>query len=65
MCIYNAQQIPAEGIVVRIDSLEECRNYKLKNFAFLEAESKMNDSGILDIETAESSEELLLDEQPQ
>ena len=57
MCPYNNNEVPEEGIVVRIDSLEECISFKLKNFLFLEAETKLNDAGVLDIETSESTTE--------
>lgn len=48
--------LPAEGVVVRIDRLNECESYKLKNFRFLEAESKQLDKGEVDTETAQSEE---------
>ncbi len=54
MCPYNNNEVLQEGIVLRIDHLEECSAFKLKNFAFLEAESKANDAGVIDIETVES-----------
>jgi hypothetical protein len=57
MCPYNDNKIPAEGIVVRVDQLEECRSFKLKNFKFLEDETKLNDAGVVDIETIESDVE--------
>ncbi len=56
MCKYNNNEVPAEGIVLRIDGLSECESYKLKNFLFLEQETKLNDEGIVDIETQESEE---------
>jgi len=52
-CPYNGK-LPAEGIVIRIDRLHECESFKLKNFRFLEAESKALDKGELDTETAQS-----------
>ena len=54
MCPHNNNELPAEGVVVRIDHLDECESWKLKNFAFLELETKMNDAGEVDIETQES-----------
>lgn len=57
MCPYNEGKVPAEGIVLRIDRLSECESFKLKNFRFLEAESKLLDQGELDVETAQSEEE--------
>lgn len=53
-CPYNDKGTPAEGIVVRIDHLEGCESFKLKNFRFLERESKQLDKGEADIETAQS-----------
>ena len=55
-CPFNNNEVPAEGIVVRRDRLTECESWKLKNFAFLEDETKMLDIGTVDIETAESEE---------
>lgn len=57
MCQFNNGEVPAEGVVVRIDGLTECQSYKLKNFLFLEDESKKNDKGEVDIETVESTTE--------
>jgi hypothetical protein len=61
MCEYNNLQVPAEGIVVRIDHLDQSEAFKLKNFRFLEAESKLLDKGESDIETEQSipSDEVL------
>ena len=56
-CPYNKGKIPAEGIVLRVDRLSECESFKLKNFRFLEHESKLLDKGEMDLETAESVEE--------
>lgn len=53
-CPFN-NWLPAEGIVVRIDRLNEAENFKLKNFRFLERESKELDKGQVDTETAEST----------
>ena len=54
MCKYHGGNVPAEGVVVRIDGLRQSEAYKCKNFAFLEMESKLLDSGVADIETEES-----------
>ena len=54
-CEYNPG-MPAEGIVVRRDSLVECESWKLKNFRFNERESKELDKGTIDIETEESND---------
>jgi hypothetical protein len=52
-CPFNPGK-PAEGIVVKVDSLDECIAFKLKNFRFLKQESDQNDKGVVDIETEES-----------
>ena len=52
-CLYNPG-MPAEGIVLRIDKLDEANSFKLKNFRFLKRESDELDKDVLDIETAES-----------
>jgi hypothetical protein len=56
MCQFNNNEVPAEGIVVRRDSLEICDSWKLKNFLFLTDETKKNDAGVLDMETVESND---------
>jgi hypothetical protein len=53
-CPYNDRGTPAEGVVLRIDRLEEAESFKLKCFRFLEQESKSLDKGTLDIETQEA-----------
>lgn len=53
-CPYNTKGTPAEGIVVRVDRLNECESFKLKNFRFLESESKQLDTGEADLESIES-----------
>lgn len=52
-CQYNPK-MPAEGIVIRRDSLTSCEAWKLKNFRFMERETKELDKEIVDIETIES-----------
>jgi hypothetical protein len=52
-CIFNPG-LPAEGIVVRVDHLHKSECFKLKNFRFLEQESKELDLGVQDMETQES-----------
>lgn len=59
-CPHNVKGTPAEGIVVRIDRLNECESFKLKNFRFLERESKELDKGEMDLETAQCEEEQVL-----
>jgi hypothetical protein len=54
MCKYHDFKVPAEGVVVRIDRLDHSLAFKHKNFAFLEWESKMLDSGVVDMESEES-----------
>jgi hypothetical protein len=56
MCPHNNGEVPAEGIVLKVDCLDEDVAFKLKSFAFLARESKELDSGQVDIETAESEE---------
>jgi hypothetical protein len=53
-CIMCKNKVPAEGIVVKVDRLNECETYKLKSFAFLERETKFLDKGELDIESEQS-----------
>jgi hypothetical protein len=55
-CAYN-NGLPAEGIVIRVDHLNECSSYKLKNFRFLMDESVLLDAGVADMETVESEEQ--------
>ena len=43
-------KVPEEGVVLRKESLFHCESYKLKSFAFLEAESKELDKGEKNIE---------------
>ena len=54
MCQHNNMEVPAEGVVVRIERYDECESYKLKSFLFLKHESDMLDKGELDMETAEA-----------
>jgi len=53
-CPLNNNEVWEEGIVVRVDGLFECSPYKLKNFAFLEKETKDLDKGEVDLETEQS-----------
>lgn len=50
MCRFCNSEVPSEGIVIRIDHLKESEAYKLKNFKFLERETKELDSGEINIE---------------
>jgi hypothetical protein len=56
-CTVCKNQVPAEGIVIGIDHLETSEAYKLKNWFFLQQESKLLDSGEADIETIESEDQ--------
>jgi hypothetical protein len=53
-CPYNDKGTPAEGIVLRVDHLSYVDAFKCKNFRFLKRESDELDTGIVDVETAES-----------
>lgn len=44
-CPWNVPGTPAEGIVVKVDRLDYDEAYKLKNFRFLEHETKLLDKG--------------------
>lgn len=57
MCEYNNHEVPAEGIVVRIDHLDHCEAFKLKSFEFLSRETKSLDKGEIDTETEQSETE--------
>lgn len=57
MCPMNNKQVPAEGCVLRVEKLYDAEPYKLKNYKFLEWETKQIDNGEVDIETEESKEE--------
>ncbi len=46
--------LPAEGIVVRVERGGGHDAFKLKNFRFLERETKLLDQGVEDVETLES-----------
>lgn len=56
MCEYNNNEVPAEGVVVRIDDLDEFKAMKLKAYKFLEKETKDLDSGEVDIESSQQVE---------
>lgn len=50
-CIYCANKVPAEGIVVRRDGQDTYSAYKLKSCRFLLKESQMLDNQEIDIES--------------
>lgn len=52
-CPFNNGEVPAEGIVVRIDHCPKFTAFKLKNSSFLLHETKMTDKGEIDMETQE------------
>lgn len=54
-CEFCKNKVPAEGIVVRVESLGYDA-FKLKSFKFRERESKMLDQGEVDIETKETEQ---------
>ena len=54
MCPSNNFEVPAEGVVIRVEKLNEFDAYKLKNWKFFEAESLTLDSGEIDIESDET-----------
>lgn len=54
MCQHNNMEVPAEGVVVRVERYDECESFKLKSFLFLKRESDELDKGVLDMETAEA-----------
>ncbi len=49
--------MPAEGIVLRIDRGTRCEAFKLKNYRFLQHETKQLDAGVVDIEEEQSDAE--------
>ena len=51
-CDMCANHVPKEGMVLRVEQLNYFESYKLKNFEFLERESKELDSGEIDMESA-------------
>lgn len=53
-CPHNNHEVPAEGIVLRVEHLDRVEAFKLKNFTFLKRESDLLDVGHMDTETAES-----------
>lgn len=54
-CDMCTNKVPAEGVVVRKDSLLNFEAYKLKSFRFLEGETKALDIGEIDIETQQAN----------
>ena len=58
MCPYNDNKVPAEGVVLRVDTMNEFKAFKFKSYLFNLRESKEMDSGEVDVETAESQGEV-------
>lgn len=56
MCPFNNREVPAEGVVLRIERSDEFMAFKKKATRFLEFETKQLDKGVADIETVESEE---------
>ena len=54
-CPLNNNEVWEEGVVIRVEGLFECHPYKLKNFAFLEKETKDLDKGVVDLESEQSN----------
>ena len=54
-CPLNNNEVWEEGIVIRVETLFDCTPYKLKNFAFLEKETRDLDKGEVDMESQESN----------
>ena len=50
-CDMCNNKVPREGIVLRVEQLMWFESYKLKNFEFLEYESKELDKGLVDMES--------------
>lgn len=55
-CDMCSNDVPDEGICLRVDKPLQIDVYKLKSFAFLERETKLLDKGDVDMETQESEE---------
>ena len=51
-CDMCSNDVPREGMVLRIEKLNYFESYKLKSFEFLERETKMLDEGVVDLESA-------------
>lgn len=53
LCKFNNDEVPSEGIVLKVDNLYEDSVYKLKNFRFLAAETEALDKGIVSMEDSQ------------
>jgi hypothetical protein len=56
-CDMCKENVPDEGICLRIDKPLDIDIYKMKSFAFLERETKLLDEGEVDLETTQSEVE--------
>lgn len=54
VCAHN-KGLPAEGVVIRVDGLDNCSAFKAKSFEFLERETKALDVGDFDTEAAQEA----------
>lgn len=60
-CDICINDVPKEGVVIRVEKTDQPNEfiaYKSKNFKFLERETKLNDDGIIDMETEQSIEKI-------
>lgn len=57
MCLHNRKEVPREGVVVRLDHLDEAEAYKSKSFMFFEWETASLDKGEVDIESEQAGGE--------
>lgn len=57
MCPLNNNEVPAEGVVLRIDRSSSFDAFKVKSFLFNKRETQMLDKGEVDIESEESVKE--------
>ncbi len=53
-CSMCNNKVPAEGIVLRKETLFQFESYKLKSFAFLQRETELLDAGELDMESEQA-----------
>ena len=52
-CELNNKEVPAEGLVIRVENAFKFDAYKHKNFAFKSLETKQFDAGVVDMESLE------------
>ncbi len=56
MCEMNNYEVPAEGLVVKVDRLYEYFAFKYKNISFMERETKLLDVGVSDTDVENQEE---------